>query len=64
MERSAVASQEAFWHVGQCHGDMPVKTKCEIEELLSHAIDCGNRLESYEARCFYVLNHNYGRVAL
>ena len=21
MERSAVATQEAFWHVGQCHGD-------------------------------------------
>ena len=56
MERSAVATQEAFWYVGQCHGDMPVKTKCEIEELLSHAIDCGSRLESYEARCFYVLN--------
>ena len=56
MERSAVATQEAFWHVGQCYGDMSVKTKCEIEELLSRAIDCGNRLESYEARCFYVLN--------
>ena len=42
MERSAVATQEAFWHVGQCHGDMPVKTKCEIEELLSYAIDCGS----------------------
>ena len=56
MERSAVATQEASWHVGQCYGDMPVKTKCEIEELLSQAIDCGSRLESYEARCFYVLN--------
>ena len=56
MERSAVATQVAFWHVDQCYGDMPVKTKCEIEELLSHAIDCGSQLESYEARCFYVLN--------
>ena len=33
-----------------------MKTKCEIKELLSHAIDCGSQLESYEARCFYVLN--------
>ena len=56
MGRSAVANQEAFWLVGQCHGDMPVKTKCEIEELLSHTIDCGSRLESYDAKCFYVLN--------
>lgn len=56
MERGALACQEALLTVAQCHGDMPMHTKHEVEKMLSYAIDHCSRLKSYEGRCFFVYN--------
>ena len=56
MERGALACQEALLTVAQCHGNMPMDTKDEVEKMLSHAIDHCSQLKSYEGRCFFVYN--------